>query len=276
MDNDSIVFIGGGNMTRSLIGGLVADGADGATIRVTDPDPAKLAELRNQFGVLTETDNAKALTGASVVVLAVKPQVMNTVATDLAATVQQQQPLIVSIAAGIRAPDLARWLGGEVAVVRAMPNTPSLVGSGATGLYANARVSAEQRQRAESILRAVGLTVWVDDEVLLDAVTAVSGSGPAYFFLFMEAMAKAGTELGLAPDTARLLALQTAFGAAKMALESEDDPALLRQRVTSPGGTTERAIGAFIDGGLERLVQQAMTAAARRSAELGKLLGEQA
>lgn len=271
----TIAFIGGGNMACSLVGGLIADGCDPKNLWIADPTPTKLAALQNQFGVNTTTDNSAAVSQASVVVLAVKPQVLKEVATQLAGAIRRRNPLVISIGAGIREPDLRRWLGDDVAVVRTMPNTPSLVRSGATALFANPRVSSQQRQLAESILRAVGLTVWVEKEAQMDAVTAVSGSGPAYFFLVMEAMEKAGIDLGLSPENARLLTLQTAFGAAKMALESAEGPAALRALVTSPGGTTERAITALQEGGLEALFAKALEAASRRSRELGDLLGEQ-
>ncbi len=206
--------------------------------------------------------------------LAVKPQVIRTVASEISAAVQARHPLIISIAAGIRSADLDRWLGGNTAVVRCMPNTPALVQSGATALIANARVSDEQRNLAESILRAVGLTLWLDDEQLMDAVTALSGSGPAYFFLIMEALQAAGVQLGLPEQTAQLLTLQTAFGAAKMALESDEDAATLRRRVTSPGGTTERALQTLENGGLRELIARALTAARDRSRELADQLGQ--
>lgn len=276
MSTPQISFIGGGNMARSLIGGLIADGTDPAHIHVADPDGNRRETLRQRFGVHVHADNPAALAGSAAVVLAVKPQVMASVARQLAPLLGARAPLIISIAAGVREPDLSRWLGGEVAVVRTMPNTPSLVQSGATALYANTRTSAAQRELAESILRAVGLVVWVKDEALLDAVTALSGSGPAYFFLVMEAMEAAGRALGLPADTAHLLTLQTAFGAAKMALESEESPGVLRERVTSPGGTTERALGVLRDGGLEALFQQALSAARDRAGELGDALGDEA
>jgi pyrroline-5-carboxylate reductase len=212
---------------------------------------------------------------AGIIVLAVKPQVMQDVAGELAATVAAHRPLVISIAAGVRESTLRAWLGDGTAIVRTMPNTPALVQSGATALYANPAVSEEQRSHAESIMRAVGLALWVEGEEQLDAVTALSGSGPAYFFLLMEAMQAAGSKLGLPADTARLLALQTAFGAAKMALESPEDPATLRRRVTSPGGTTERAISVFQEHGFEDLVERAMEAAAGRSRELAEEIGKQ-
>ena len=274
MKKHTIAFIGAGNMAGSLIAGLIGDGIDPAQLRVSDPDGDKLQAIADKFGVTTFQDNHSAVSGADVVVLAVKPQTLQTVAEELAADVQSGRPLVISVAAGIREPDLTRWLGGNVAVVRAMPNTPALVRSGATALYANAQTRAEQRDLAESVLRAVGLALWLDDEGLMDAVTALSGSGPAYFFLVMEALQEAGRQLGLPGETARLLTLQTAFGAAKMALESPDDPAMLRQRVTSPGGTTEKAVGVLEDGALRGLFLKALQAAASRSRELAEQAGD--
>lgn len=268
----TIAFIGAGNMARSLIGGLIADDYPASAIIATDPLDAQRDQLRQHFDIRTEINNREAATQADIVVLAVKPQAMKQVATDLAPVIRDRHPLVVSIAAGIRAATLDAWLGGNTALVRCMPNTPALVQCGATGLYANARVTPSQHQAAESILRAVGLTVWVEDEALLDSVTALSGGGPAYFFLVIEALENAGVELGLGREQARLLALQTAFGAAKMALESEEPAAQLRARVTSPGGTTERAIAALQAGGMEALFSQALAAARQRCQELSDLL----
>jgi len=275
MNDASLTFIGGGNMAASLVGGLIADGWDPARIRVADPDPGRRERMAARHQVATTPDNQVAVSDADVVVLAVKPQVMAAVAQGVAAGIAQQQPLVISIAAGIRESTLRDWLGADTAIVRAMPNTPALVQSGATALYANTAVSDGQRSLAESILRAVGLVIWVEDEALMDAVTALSGSGPAYFFFFMEALQAAGEELGLPAGTARLLALQTAFGAARMALESSDDAATLRHHVTSPGGTTERAIGILQDGGLAELISGAVKGAAERSRELAEEFGKQ-
>jgi pyrroline-5-carboxylate reductase len=275
MNDASLTFIGAGNMTVSLVGGLIADGWDPARIRVADPDPGQRERMAARHQVATTPDNQVAVSDADVVVLAVKPQAMAAVAQGLAAGIAQQQPLVITIAAGIRQSALRDWLGADTAIVRAMPNTPALVQSGATALFANTAVSDAQRSLAESILRAVGLVIWVEDEALMDAVTALSGSGPAYFFLFMEALQAAGEELGLPTGTARLLALQTAFGAARMALESSDDAATLRHHVTSPGGTTERAIGILQDGGLAELVSRAVQGAAERSRELAEEFGKQ-
>ncbi len=274
MQNVHIGFIGGGNMAHSVIGGLIADGCAPSRITASDPDPGKRETLQNAFGIEVTADNTEAVRSSAVVVLAVKPQVLPDVAQEISATVQSASPLVVSIAAGIREPDLRRWLGGDTAIVRAMPNTPALVSSGATALYANPTVGADQRSVAESIVRAVGLTVWLEEESDMDAVTALSGSGPAYFFLLMEAMETAGAELGLPRQTARLLTLQTAFGAAKMALESAEDAADLRRRVTSPGGTTEKAIEVLQQGGIEELIRRALQAAHARSVELADMFGQ--
>lgn len=272
---NNISFIGGGNMARSLIGGLIADGRDAETIWVSDNNEDQLNHLRQQFGVHTTTSNSEAANAADILVLAVKPQMMHNVTAELRDSVQNKKPLVISIAAGIRAKDIDRWLGGDIAIVRTMPNTPALIQTGATALCANALVSAEQRNSAETILRAVGLALWVNDEKMMDAVTALSGSGPAYFFLFIEAMEEAARALGLPEQAAHLLTLQTAFGAAKMALESPEDCATLRKRVTSPGGTTEQAIRTFEEGDLRQLVAKALTAAANRSEELAQQLGAQ-
>lgn len=272
---NNISFIGGGNMARSLIGGLIADGRAAATIWVADSSDDQLLRLQQQFQVNTTPSNSAAAAAAEILILAVKPQVMRSVCAELRDVVQKKKPLVISIAAGIRAADIDRWLGGDVAIVRAMPNTPALIQTGATALCANALVSAEQRNSAETILRAVGLALWVSDEKQMDAVTALSGSGPAYFFLFIEALEEAARALGLPPQTAHLLALQTAFGATKMALESPEDCATLRQRVTSPGGTTEQALRTFEEGQLRQLVAKALTAAANRSEELAQQLGTQ-
>jgi pyrroline-5-carboxylate reductase len=273
MKTTRLAIIGAGNMARSLVGGLIADGWDPDYISVSDPDDATLTSMGNTFSVRTETNNRAIVTGSEVAVLAVKPQHLAVVARELSDIVQKQAPLVISIAAGVRVADLQRWLGGSCALVRCMPNTPALVQSGATALYANPQVTNEQRELAENILRSVGLVVWIEEEDLMDAVTALSGSGPAYILLIIEALQQAGEKLGLGAQTARLLALQTAFGAAKLALESSEEPAALRRRVTSPGGTTERAIGILEEGGLQRLFLDALHAARARSRELADKFG---
>ena len=261
-------------MATSLIGGLIADGYDASSLIASDPLDEKLDALASHFGIRTETGNADAVAGADVVVLSVKPNILKQVAMEIAPAVQQRSPLVISIAAGVRERDLLHWLGNEVALVRSMPNTPALIQAGASVLHAGAAVSQRQRNQAESILRAVGLTLWVDDEALMDAVTAISGSGPAYFFLVMELVENTAVELGLPAETARLLTLQTALGAAKMALESSEAPTALRERVTSPGGTTERAVETLRSAGLDQLFRSAITAARDRSIEISEQLGE--
>lgn len=270
-----IAFIGGGNMARSLIGGLIADGYPGERIVVSEPDAERRDRLRAELGVAATDDNLAAAEDAEAVILAVKPQVIRGVAEQVGPSVRAHGAVAVSIAAGVRLGDLERWLGAGTAVVRAMPNTPALVRSGATALIANATASQAQAELAETLLRAVGQTRWLATEQQMDAVTALSGSGPAYFFLIMEALEEAGTELGLDRETARLLTLETAIGAARMALEAEETPAELRQRVTSPGGTTEQALNVLENSDLRGALQRAAQAAAARAHELGNLLGEQ-
>jgi len=274
MKQCTIAFIGGGNMARSLIGGLISNQFTAENIHVSDANTEALDNLASRYNVKTFTDNLAAIADADVIILAVKPQQLQSVIRQIAPAWQQDK-LLISIAAGIRLNDISRWLDFEgAAIVRAMPNTPSLVQAGATALCANDYVTSAQRELAESMLRAVGLALWISDEKQMDAVTALSGSGPAYFFLVLEALQTAGMELGLPEETARLLALETSFGAAKMALESDESACVLRQRVTSPGGTTERALDVFEQGDLRGLFKQALTAAAQRADELAEQLGQ--
>ncbi len=273
MKTKTIGFIGGGNMATSLISGLIASGHSPQQIWVSDTAPATLQAHADQLHVNTTASNETVINEVEVVVLAVKPQILRDVALQIAPCLKQKNVLVVSIAAGISQQSLSKWLGSEVAIVRCMPNTPALVQTGATALHANANVDDEQKDLAENILRAVGLALWVNDENQLDAVTAVSGSGPAYFFLLMEAMEKAALELGLDERSARLLIQQTALGAAKIALESSESPAQLRARVTSPGGTTQQAIETFVKNGFVELVAKALHAAKDRSIEMSKQLG---
>lgn len=269
-----LAFIGGGNMARSLIGGLIANGMPAKDIHVADKHAATLESLNRQYPVQTFTSNQHAIEGADVIIIAVKPQQLQEVVKELHSSWQEKQ-LLISIAAGIRIEDISRWLDKpKAAIVRAMPNTPALVEAGATALFANEYVSHQQHELAESILRACGLAIWLKEEKHMDAVTALSGSGPAYFFLVMEAMENAAIELGLPQETARLLCLETAFGAAKMALESGESASTLRKQVTSPGGTTERAIHELEDGGLHGLFENALVAAALRARELANELGQ--
>ena len=260
-------------MATSLMSGLIASGHSPQQLWVSDTAAATLRSHCEQLNVNVSADNIKIVQEADVVVLAVKPQILREVALQIAPAIQQKKSLVVSIAAGISQTSLALWLGSDVAIVRCMPNTPALVLTGATALHANANVDEEQKDLAENILRAVGVCLWVADENQLDAVTAVSGSGPAYFFLMMEAMEKVALEMGLDEHTARLLIQQTALGAAKIALESAESPTQLRERVTSPGGTTQKAIESFQENGFTELVSKALQAAKERSIEMSKQLG---
>ncbi len=263
-----IAFIGGGNMARSLIGGLIATGFAQDRIAVSEPNAELRAQLASDFSVAVRESNADAARDADVVVLAVKPQVMRTVCIGLRDAIKQFRPLVVSIAAGINIDQLDRWLGGDIGIVRCMPNTPALIGAGATGLCANARVTREQRQLAQNILDATGISRWIDDEKLMDTVTALSGSGPAYFFLLVEALEDAAVAQGLPRDVARTLATQTCFGAGKMLSESSVPVAQLRQRVTSPGGTTQAALESFSADEFNAIVARAIAAATKRGGEL--------
>lgn len=254
-------------MAASLMKGLLTSGHDPGRLWVSDINPETLSGLSDNLKVNVTPDNREVVNTADVLVLAVKPQILARVATEIAGDIKPHQ-LVVSIAAGITQASLSKWLGADKPIVRCMPNTPALVLTGATALHANGKVSSKQRDLAETIMRAVGITLWVDDESDLDAVTAVSGSGPAYYFLLMEAMEQAAVEMGLKESVARLLVQQTALGAAKIALESAESPAELRRRVTSPGGTTQQAITVFEQGGFSGLVANALQAARNRSIEM--------
>ena len=262
-------------MAASLINGLIASGHSTQQIWVADVDTEKLQSLSSNLGICVAADNEQLVNEADVVVLAVKPQVLRDVALNISGCVQKNNSLVVSIAAGVNQKSLALWLDGKTAIVRCMPNTPALVLTGATALHANEHVSAEQRDLAENILRAVGLAIWVDDEAELDTVTAVSGSGPAYFFLLMEAMEKTAVDLGLTAETAELLVQQTALGAAKIALESAESAEQLRKRVTSPGGTTQAALESFHQDGFSAMVAKALHAARDRSITMSIQMGEE-
>lgn len=273
MQNDlRITFIGGGNMAAALLGGLADKLTAGANIHVVDINADALARLQQQFGVTIAPQIDAAVAASDVIVLAVKPQQMRDVAAQLRPHVGQQ--LVLSIAAGIRGADLSRWLGGHSAIVRTMPNTPALIGQGITGMAALPGVSPSQREAADAIMRAVGVTVWLDDESLIDPVTAISGSGPAYVFYFIEAMQQAALELGLSSEQARALSLQTFLGASQLALQRSETPDVLRTQVTSKGGTTERALNRMQELGVKPAIMQAIHAAAERSRELGDLLGK--
>jgi pyrroline-5-carboxylate reductase len=270
-----VSFIGCGNMGLSLIGGLIANGHEPSAIRGADPNPVKRQAIADRFGIELYADNVEAIIDSEVIVLAVKPQMMAETLSQLASHISQAQ-LLISIAAGIRLDTLGRMLGDGQPVVRVMPNTPALISAGASALYANSSASPAQKDLAEGIMRAVGLAVWLDSEAAMDTVTALSGSGPAYFFLVMEVMEKAAIRLGLPANQARLLTLETAFGAAKMALESGVDAATLRRQVTSPGGTTEQALKVLMEqGDIEQVFLDALAAAKNRSEELALSLDTQ-
>lgn len=271
---ERVAFIGGGNMGRAILGGLVERGYPAAALIVADPLAATRDALAKDFGVTTTADNAQAADGADVVVLAVKPQQMREVVTGLAPTLVVRRPLLLSIAAGITTGSLRHWTGVDLPLVRAMPNTPALIGRGATALYATPETPPAARALTDALLAATGLVLWVEAEAALDAVTALSGSGPAYVFLLIECLERAGTELGLAPETARQLALATASGAAELATRATVDAATLRAQVTSKGGTTERALEVFREGGFAPLVSRALEAAAARAAELSREFGK--
>jgi len=273
---ETIAFIGGGNMAVGLVAGLITDGYDPQELIVSDPDQLKRAALMTRFAVRTTADNREAMQDADLVVLCVKPQLARQVCQELSPDVVRQRPLLVSVMAGIPERSIRAWLGGDrpVFLVRAMPNTPAMIQSGAIVLHATPETSPSQRNQAETVLRAGGLTRWVEQEAQMDAVTALSGSGPAYFFLLMEILEQAGIGLGLEPESARLLTLQTALGTARMAMESDDPPHVLRAQVTSPGGTTERALEVLESGDIRPLVTQAIRAACARSEELSRLLAD--
>jgi len=268
----NLAFIGGGNMARAIIGGLVARGTNASTIGVVEPDAAARERLAKELGVTAVAQPDATLAGAATIVFAVKPQHMREAARSCAA--HSEDALAVTIAAGIRIEDLSRWLGGHSRIVRAMPNTPALVHSGMTGLHARGDVGVHDRNAAESMMRSVGQCIWFEREEDLDAVTAVSGSGPAYVFYVIEALEQAGRELGLAPAASRALALATFAGATKLAGERDEDPAVLRAQVTSKGGTTERALQVLEHAGVKARFIAAVKAACERSRELGVELGK--
>lgn len=267
-----ITFLGGGNMASALIGGLLKRGFDASDIQVIELYEAARERLAKDFGVRAAAAMDDSALACDVLVLAVKPQQMREALAPLAGRLGTQ--LVVSIAAGLRLADLSRWLGGHALLVRAMPNTPALIGQGMTGLFATAAVSAAQRDAVGGILAAVGDSVWVEDETLIDAVTAVSGSGPAYVFHFIEALEQGGVKLGLPAEVARKLAIRTLVGASALADSSSESPAVLRERVTSKGGTTAAALGSMADDGFLPLIERALDAAAKRGAELGDQLGQ--
>lgn len=260
-------------MSESLIGGLLASGHKASLIQVSDPDNNRRDLLEKKFNIRCIENNIELVECSDLLLFAVKPQILQKIARQLREAVQARQSTIISIAAGVRSADIEKWLGGGLAIVRVMPNTPALVRAGASGLYANHLVNDTQKNLAESVMRSVGLTVWLENESQMDIVTALSGSGPAYIFRIIEAMENAATVSGLARQTSRLLAIETVLGAAKLAVESNDSPAELRQKVTSPGGTTEQGLKQLEQGGIEELFQNVINAAINRSQQMGDELG---
>lgn len=267
-----ISFIGGGNMATAFLGGLMQEGFTAGDMHVVEPYAENRDKLASQFGVAVSEAADARLSQSDVIVLAIKPQQMREAAASLAPHLKSQ--LVLSIAAGIRLTDLSRWLNGYARLVRAMPNTPALIGAGVTGLYAGASVDAEGRKAAERILSAVGKAVWVQSEELLNPVTAVSGSGPAYVFYFLEAMQQAGQEFGLPDAVTRELALETFIGAARLAAQSPETFATLRERVTSKGGTTAAALNVMNAGKMKETFIEALKAASARGKELGEEMGK--
>jgi pyrroline-5-carboxylate reductase len=275
IDNPILGFIGGGNMTRAIVGGLVADGYPQSRIWVSDPAEEQREAIREVApDASIVADNPLALKRAEMAVIAVKPHIVKGVARDLADAAQRKRPLIVSIAAGVRAADIDRWLGGGLSLVRVMPNQAALVGQGVAALYANERCTDADRAHAEGVMSAVGETIWVESEALVDAATAISGSGPAYFFLLMEMLMDAALEFGLSEAAARTLVLDTAAGAAAVAAVADEPVATLRERVTSSQGTTEAAIETLERGGVRELFARAFAAARDRSVALADHAGE--
>lgn len=272
-DNLRISFIGGGNMASALIGGLAGKLTAGANIHVIDLNTDALQKLQQQFGVTTSQQIDAALAQSDVIVLAVKPQQMKEVAAQLAPHINKQ--LVLSVAAGIRARDLSRWFGGHDAIVRVMPNTPALIGKGIAGMAALPGVSSQQRAAADAIMRAVGATVWLDDEALIDPVTAVSASGPAYVFYFIEAMQEAAVQMGLSAEQGTQLAIATFVGASQLAAQSTEPVSLLRERVTSKGGTTYAALTSMEASGVKQAIVQALHAASARGKEMGEEAGKE-
>ncbi|MES2742873.1 MAG: pyrroline-5-carboxylate reductase [Pseudomonadota bacterium] len=268
-----IAFIGGGNMASALIAGLVGKLTAAHHIHVVDPHAGSLDTLREQHGVGTASGIDAAVSACDVIVLAVKPQNMREVGAQLAPWLRGVAPLVLSIAAGIRSADLSRWLGGYEAIVRCMPNTPALIGLGITGMVASDAVSEAQRAAADAIMRAVGTTVWLADEALIDPVTGLSGSGPAYVFYFIEAMQEAAAELGLTPEQGKQLALATFVGASQLAAQSAEPVSVLRERVASKGGTTYAALTSLQDSGVKQAIVAAVKAAAARGKEMGEEMG---
>ena len=274
MTTKNIAIIGAGNMGMCLAGGLIATGYPAEKLWIAEPSLDQLNHLKQQFAghIHFSSSNLDAIQTADIILFAVKPLILPSVLHDLAATILARRPLVISVAAGISTKIIQDCLDENSAIVRAMPNTPALIQCGVTALFANAQVTSAQKSDAEAILRAVGSVVWIEEEALMSVITALSGSGPAYFFLIIEALQQAGEKLGLTPDVARLLTLGTAYGAARMALESDKSVVALRQQVTSPGGTTEQAIRVLEEAQIRDIFTHAIEAANHRSHELAEII----
>ena len=271
MNDISIGFIGAGNMAQAIIGGLLKTGSEAKKIVIYEPNEALASQLSESLGVISAANSAELCAHCDVIVLAIKPQVMENALEGLRDVTLKDKAFVISVAAGVSIDTMQHWMGAQHPLVRVMPNTPALVGAGISGLFASPQVSDAQKQSAESIMRAVGSVIWVDSEALIDAVTAVSGSGPAYFFYYIEALEKAALENGLDAEQARLLSLETAFGAAKLAMESDVSAAVLRERVTSPGGTTAAALEVLNERKAAMVLGEAVNAAAQRARELAEI-----
>ena len=270
MENFKVAFIGGGNIAGSMIGGLIANGVEPRQLVAADPDSKQQQLIAKKYGIRVFDINHDAAKDASVIVFAVKPQQMQKVVQEISENINIKNKLILSVAAGIKLQSIENWLGQPSSVIRVMPNMPALIQAGSSALYANAHVQEKQKNTAETIMRSVGTAIWLNSEDKLDTVTALSGSGPAYFFYFMELIESRAIEMGLNKEDARLLTIETAIGSAKMALLSSSNLKTLREQVTSPGGTTEQALNIFIQGKLDELVNNAMDAAKKRSIELSE------
>lgn len=273
MISKRLAIIGGGNIARCLIGGLLADGYDPQKIWVSDPNELILQELSDIFSVHVSTNNLTAIGESDVVAFAVKPQILQQVAREVSDPIQEKKPLVLTFVTGIFQKDLQRWLGGDIPIIRCISNTPAMVRSAITSLYANQHATPQHKEMAESMLRSVGITLWIENEATLNAISALSSSGPAYFFLLMELIQKAAESFGLSPKDAHLLIVQTAFGSAKLALELNSSFKELRQNITSPNGITECAIDYLWKHDVEKLFLSAIKAAKNRCENLASLLG---
>ncbi|OGT30067.1 MAG: pyrroline-5-carboxylate reductase [Gammaproteobacteria bacterium RIFCSPHIGHO2_12_FULL_35_23] len=268
MNIKKLAFIGGGNIAYSLVSGLIKNHYPAEKIWVSNPSREKRDRFQQSFSVNIETSNIQAIAQAEVVIFCIKPQMVNKVLAEVAETLKNTKALVISVMAGVRIATFIKWLGRELPLIRAMPNTPAVLGCGITGLYAEEKVSDEEKGIAENIMRSVGAILWLDQEEKMNAVTALAGSGPAYFFLMIEALQQAGLKIGLSVEEAKILVLQTALGAARMALESNKAAEVLRYEVTSPKGTTEQAINCLLQDNFKGLLEKAIMAANNRAKEL--------